>query len=393
MAGLPSISLGLNRRSRAGGNLEPGANPPQPRRQASSGWTVPYQIALPMMERLSGLPFPRYLAGLLVASFALAAVATLSGCAAAAPEPADNPAPTPRVAAEVSEQPSPNPASAGPSTGGRPSGNPMVGEGDINPILATTILNPGEQRVSFLLAGKKAIIKAPEAAVTATYQGQGEATAQEATAIYHGWPFGIRGAYSARMTFDRPGPWQLKVSVDDGEVSGETTIDLEVVEQSPVPAIGERPPLSQTKTLADVAGVEQLTTDYNADQELYQLTVAQAIESPRPAVVVFASPAFCTSPTCGPQVDTVKELKAAFADRADFVHVEIYDLPDEIQGDLSKARFAAAVDEWGFSSIPHWFNESWVYILDKEGLVTHRFEGFATLTELEAALKETLDAG
>ena len=139
--------------------------------------------------------------------------------------------------------------------------------------------------------------------------------------------------------------------------------------------------------------MEQLTTDYYADEDLYQITVAQAIESPRPAVVVFASPAFCTSATCGPQVDTVKELKATFNDRADFVHVEIYDLPDEIQGDLSKASFAPAVEEWGFSSVPHWFNESWVYILDKEGLVAHRFEGYATLVELEAALKETLEAG
>ena len=78
---------------------------------------------------------------------------------------------------------------------------------------------------------------------------------------------------------------------------------------------------------------------------------------------------------------------------ADFVHVEIYDLPDEIQGDLSKASFAPAVEEWGFSSVPHWFNESWVYILDEEGLVDHRFEGYVTLTELEAALKGTLEAG
>lgn len=320
---------------------------------------------------------------LAVASLCAAIVAL--GCAAAAPEPA----PTSEPEAPVATEAPPEAAAAAPSRS-RPSGNPMAGEGDINPILATTILNPGEQRISFLLVGKKAIIKAPEAAVTATFQGQGDAAAQEATAIYHDWPFGIRGAYSARMNFDRPGPWQLKVAVDDGEVSGETVIDLEVVEQSPVPAIGQRPPLSLTKTLSDVPGVEQLTTDYNADEELYRLTVAEAIESPRPAVVVFASPAFCTSATCGPQVDTVKELKAVFADRADFVHVEIYDLPDEIQGDLSRARFATAVDEWGFSSVPHWFNESWVYILDEEGLVDHRFEGFVTLTELESALKETL---
>lgn len=324
----------------------------------------------------------------LVAASVLALGVALSGCTSATPGPASAPeSPTPGVAGTAGT--AGDTSTASPPVSGPP-GNPMMGEAEINPLLATTILNPGEQRVSFLLVGKKAIIKAPEATVTAIYQGQGEVEAQETTAIYHDWPFGIRGAYSARMTFDRSGPWQLKVWVDDGEVSGETLIDLVVAEESPVPAVGQRPPMSQTKTLADTARVEQLTTDYNADEDLYRLTVAQAIESPRPSVVVFASPAFCTSATCGPQVDAVKELKSTFADRVDFVHVEIYDLPDEIQGDLSKARLAPAVEEWGFSSVPHWFNESWVYIMDEDGLVDHRFEGFATLAELEAALKETL---
>ncbi len=340
------------------------------------------------MSRFPHLLRPVTVTGWLSATLVAVAMVGVSGCATAAPEPSPASEPAPPV---VSAAPEP-PAASAPSTNA-PSGNPMTGDGDINSILATTILNPGEQRVSFLLVGKKAIIKAPEAAITATYLGQGDVPDQEARATYHGWPFGIRGAYSARMNFDRAGPWQLRVSVDDGEVAGETAIDLEVAEESPVPAIGERPPLSQTKILSEVIGVEQLTTDYNADEDLYQLTVAQAVESPRPAVVVFASPAFCTSPTCGPQVDTVKELKASYRDQADFVHVEIYDLPDEIQGDLSKARFAPAIDEWGFSSVPHWLNESWVYIMDAQGIVRQRFEGFATLVELEAALKETLEAG
>ena len=178
--------------------------------------------------------------------------------------------------------------------------------------------------------------------------------------------------------------------MDDGETAGTTTIDLDVVAEAPVPGIGEGPPRSETKTLDDVAEVAQLTTDYNADAELYQVSVADAIESERPAVVVFASPAFCTSPTCGPQVDTVKELKAAYQGRADFVHVEIYDNPQEIQGDLSLARVAPAVEEWGFTALPHWLNESWVYIIDDRGLVHQRFEGFATLAELESALKVAL---
>ena len=306
---------------------------------------------------------------------------SVTACAAAAPEPTATPAPTIVPTPEPTAQPASD----------SPAGPPANWGAKIEPILATTVLNPGEQRVAFLLVGEKAIIKAPEATVSTLYQGGGGEEGQEKQATFHGWPFGIRGAYSAQLTFDRPGPWRLAVSVDDGETSGSTVIDLEVVEDSPVPAIGERPPLSRTKTLTEVAGVAQLTTDYNADEDLYRISVAEAIESPRPAVVVFASPAFCTSPTCGPQVDTVKELKAAYQDKADFVHVEIYDLPEKIQGDLSKAQVSAAVEEWGFTSLPHWFNESWVFIIDDQGIIRQRFEGFATLTELEEALKETLE--
>ena len=326
------------------------------------------------------LPFIGKRTRALGAVFSGIALVSLTACSAAAPVPTATPLPTAAPAPTAAPQPEPAAASAAPESQGAA----------IEPILATTVLNPGEQRVAFLLVGEKSIIKAPQATVTSVFGEGSSETTEEAQATFHGWPFGIRGAYSTQMTFDRPGHWQLRVSVDDAEVTGSAVIDLEVVEDSPVPAIGERPPLSRTKTLDDVAGVAQLTTDYNADEDLYRISVAEAIERPRPAVVVFASPAFCTSPTCGPQVDTVKELKAAYQDRADFVHVEIYDLPEEIQGDLSKAQVTEAVEEWGFSSLPHWFNESWVFIIDDQGIVRQRFEGFATLTELEAALKETL---
>lgn len=309
-------------------------------------------------------------------------------------QPATNSEPRPetRPATSASEA---SPADS--KASGKNPSFPAEGEGDIEPILATTVLNPGTQRVSFLLVGPRAIVKAPQATVSAAYVGDAQGgpagSAQETRAVYHGWPYGIRGAYSAELDFDKPGAWRLDVGVDEGDVIGTAVIELDVVEDSPIPAIGERPPLSKTKTLSDVSGIEKLTTDYTPDEEMYRISVAEAIESPRPSVVVFSSPAFCTSPTCGPQLETVKELRATYQDRADFVHVEIYDLPDEIQGDLSRATLVEAVDEWGFSSLPHWFNESWVFIINGGGLVEQRFEGYATFTELEAALKLVLAEG
>ena len=108
-------------------------------------------------------------------------------------------------------------------------------------------------------------------------------------------------------------------------------------------------------------------------------------------MVVFASPAFCTSPTCGPQTDTVTELKEAYGGQANFIHVEIYDNPHLIQGDLSQATLVQAVDDWRISAVPGWFNESWTFVLNPEGVITQIFEGYATLEELEEALTAMLD--
>jgi hypothetical protein len=107
-------------------------------------------------------------------------------------------------------------------------------------------------------------------------------------------------------------------------------------------------------------------------------------------VVVFASPAFCTSPTCGPQVDAVAELKDQYLGKANFIHMEIYNNPAEIQGDLDKAEIFSVVDDWGLTEIEDYFNESWTFVLDVDGEIFDRFEGFATVAELEAALLQIL---
>ena len=343
---------------------------------------------------------PVLVAALAALTLAMATIA----CAAAAP-PTPAPIPTSLPPAATRSDP---PAGIGNSNG---NGNSNGGGPEITPILATRVLDVGTQRVSFLLSGKKALIKAPEATVSATYLGDtglegaagvGEGApanpptsppAETRQAIFHLWPYGIRGAYSTEFNFDRPGRWRLDVTVDDADFSGATQLEVAVVEQSAVPGIGSRPPLSRSKTLDEVDDIAQLTTDYEPDPDLYRISVAEAIESPRPAVIVFASPAFCVSATCGPQVDAVTELKETYRGRADFVHVELYDRPEEIQGDLSRAELAGPVREWGFTDLPEWFNESWVYILNDAGLVEQRFEGFATLTELEAALQQALGEG
>lgn len=266
-----------------------------------------------------------------------------------------------------------------------------VSSGGLEPILATTVLHVGTQRVSFLLTTPDSLVRVPEAVVTSVFLGDGPAMTETKRAGFHLWPYGVRGSYATQINFDRPGRWRLDIEVNHEGVQGQTYVEVDVPAESIVPGIGTVPPLSQNKTLPNVGELDRLTTDYSPDPDLYQLSIADAVATGKPTVVVFASPAFCTSPTCGPQTDTVSELKDSYGGQANFIHVEIYDNPHLIQGDLSQATLVQAVQDWGISAVPGWFNESWTFVLDSNGAIAQRFEGYATLEELEEALNVVLD--
>ena len=114
------------------------------------------------------------------------------------------------------------------------------------------------------------------------------------------------------------------------------------------------------------------------------MTIAEAVTSGLPTVVVMASPAFCTNAVCGPQVEVLQELKDKYEGQANFIHVDLYDNPEEIQGDLSRARLSPTVVEWRLPST------EWSFVIDGRGIISARFESFATLEEIEQALVDLL---
>ncbi len=341
---------------------------------------------------------------MLAAVLAAALISTLT--AACGPDPTATPlppttAPTATIAPAqplVTEEPleghQPTLPPATMSTDASPSADadyqPVRNGDELNVVLATTVLEAGPQRVAFLLTTQTGLVKDSNVVFTPVYvpeNAPGDAIATR----FNEWPYGTRGTFAAEVDFDRPGQWRLDIVAEGPDATGWAVQHVEVAESSPVPAVGSVGPLSENKTLEEFRDLALITTDYSPDEGLYQVTIREAVESPLPAVVVFASPAFCTSATCGPQVDTVSDLSAKYKGQAHFIHVEIYDNPDEIQGDLNKARISPVVGEWGMSRLPHWLNESWTFVLTSDGLIQDRFEGFATLDELEESLLETLN--
>jgi hypothetical protein len=214
--------------------------------------------------------------------------------------------------------------------------------------------------------------------------GLQEGPIETVDAQFREWPvFG--GVYTVGLEFDRAGTWGLVVDgVESEGATLQSTLAVTVRETSRTPAIGAAAPPSVTKTASDTANLGKITSDTDPDPELYATTIADALKAGRPLIVAFSTPAYCQTATCGPQLDVVKELKAQYRDRVSFIHVEMFDNPDEIQGDLSRARTVPAAAEWDLPSEP------WTFVVDAEGLVAAKFEGFATRDELEDALAKVL---
>ena len=251
--------------------------------------------------------------------------------------------------------------------------------------LASTDLAVGENRVVFALIrpGIGAVKDAQVEVQTFFLSGTTPQEAVQAeSATFQTWPGGTGGVYKADLSFDQPGDWGLGVeaTLPDGE-SVNVGARIEVKRTSSTPAIGSPAPRSESKTAAAVASLADITTDPSPDPDLYRVTIADALGEMKPLLVAFATPAYCRTATCGPQMSVVKELKDKYADRMNFIHVDVYDNPTEIREEgIGVARTASALAEWGLPSEP------WTFIVDSDGLVHAKYEGFVNADELETAI-------
>jgi hypothetical protein len=260
-------------------------------------------------------------------------------------------------------------------------------------IFGTPDLGVGTHRVAFALTNPaEGLVRLPIVRAASYYYPRGasgprEGPVEQATARFFEFPFGTRGIYSTELALDRPGDWGLELTLPQADGGTRTTTFLfPVAQRTSAPAVGDPAPASASRTLDDAGSLAELTTSYEPDPALYGLSIADAIAEARPFVVVFASPAFCTNALCGPQVEVLSDLAARHGERANFLHVDLYENPHEIQGDLDRAVRTPVLEEWGIHT------DEWTFVVDAEGRVAGRFEAFVTEKELEQTLLSVLDA-
>lgn len=248
---------------------------------------------------------------------------------------------------------------------------------------ATGDFEPGRVRFTFLVVdGQGGLVTRPQARI---WLARGLKQRPFAQATARAEPIGIEGGDDAgvpeifvtHLQLNEPGTyWLLAEPVGGRKIQAVGTV--KVKQRTDAPGIGAAVPRSETPTLAD-ATLDQLSTSRMPDPELHRSSVADAVADRAPAVVVFATPKYCTTRTCGPVVDVVSTVRREHAgSKVRFIHIEIYEGNDPTKGENRWVR------EWNLPSEP------WVFVVGPDGKVRDRFEGTVSVRELDASVRKHL---
>lgn len=193
----------------------------------------------------------------------------------------------------------------------------------------------------------------------------------ESDAPFYGDNLGAAGVYVGRATFDTAGAWGVEVNVTEPGFAPEAKrIVLTVLEKDPSPAVGTQAPLTKISTLNNVNGDRtKICSALEDDRELHRLSIGEAVTNGKPTVILFATPRFCHTQTCGPNLQVVQSIAQNYSDRVNFVHVEVYKNFDAFE-------LADAMREWNLETEP------WLVFVDVTGKIIKKYEGGITSKEI-----------
>jgi hypothetical protein len=257
----------------------------------------------------------------------------------------------------------------------------------VNAIPGTEDYAPGPVRVSFLLLNQQgAEVDRPSVQVAVATSDKGKPFT---TAPAQLEPIGVPGSgpavgdvsriYVTHFSVPQAGIYTL-TATSAGERPVRAAWHIQVRKTPAAPGIGSKAIPSDTPTIASAHGnLAALTTRTPPDTALLHYSVADSLAVHKPFLLVFATPKFCTSRTCGPVVDVVLAVQKQLAQTGvRFIHVEIYKDNNPGKGDNQWVR------QW------HLPTEPWIFLVGRDGRIKGRFEGSVSVTELAAAVRRDL---
>lgn len=260
--------------------------------------------------------------------------------------------------------------------------------GFVSLTLSSSDFAVGPNRVGFLIVRQNGqLVQSPRATVWVGEEGASKPARAEAELVPlepHSHQPGsaphdhldATDLYVTHVDLPATGRYWVVVTPEGEDIQGVGSI--EVSSESATPALGAKAPHSDNPTLAD-APAEAISTARPPDTELLRDSIAGALDAHEPFVVVFATPKYCESRTCGPTVETVDAVRGDLVSSpVRWIHVEIYEDNDPAKGTNEWVK------QWNLPSEP------WVFVVDEQGLIREKFEGAVSKDELEQAVRSHL---
>jgi hypothetical protein len=257
------------------------------------------------------------------------------------------------------------------------------------PQIVSSELVKGPNRVvfSFLDASGTKPVGAPDRTATVQFKGPGGESVAGPTALFVWAIEGVSGVYVTHADFPVAGSWSAVFTTSaPGSPEESVPFSFDVKEDASVVEPGEKAPSVDTPTLADVSGdVSKISSDETPVAAFYEVSVADALAAHKPFVLVFATPKFCVTKTCGPTLEKIKAVAAAHPD-VTFINVEPYQL-EVVDGQLQPVLSASnglqtvpATDAYGL------LTEPFVFVVGGDGIVKSSFELVFAPSEIDEAL-------
>ena len=201
-------------------------------------------------------------------------------------------------------------------------------------------------------------------------------------------PSQARGVYQLDdVTFPSAGQWQAQLSFAASGQPINLTDTFEVADKPALPAPGQAAIPSKNLTMAS-KGVRPESIDSRAqdgakvpDPELHQATIAAAVAEGRTALVLFATPVYCTSRFCGPTTDELEQLARTGPQEVDYIHVEIWN-----EHTQNKQVLNTAAADWLYRN--NNLTEPWLYLIGPDGKIVDRWSPLFDPVEVKAELEK-----
>jgi hypothetical protein len=192
-------------------------------------------------------------------------------------------------------------------------------------------------------------------------------------------PNAAKAVYVSKVWFGHRGPQRVVALARlDGRLVASSPFSISVGPKNQPPKVGEQAIRVHTPTVASVHGdIAKIDTRVPPLRSLHEVDLYDVLGR-KPVVLAFATPALCVSRVCGPTVDIVAQVQAKFGSKVAFIHQEIYNNNQVRDG------FRPQVAAWRLPSEP------WVFVIDRHGRITARFESAFSPAELQKAVERML---